>query len=190
MNPDRRFQLLQLSLARMSVLLRGTSEARLNDEQLLADFRNKVDSLQADLVVVRGESQQQRDHYKRQISQQKEMLQAAEAEIVSEHRRCQQMEAQATIKTAQARRWQEQYSLVDAERQDCEAEIHTLRQKLCDLAQPAITANEDRQEVWPISDVQVCPACSEQQLVHTGQDFYKCLYCECCFKLCMEKYKT
>ena len=190
MNPDRRLQLLQLSLARMSLLLHEASTGKIFDEQLVADIRKEADQFRADLVVVRDEAKQQRNHDKQLIFQLKENLESKETELVSCRRQRRHAEDQAMINAAQARRWRERYQLVDAERQDCEDEIIKLRQQNRDLTHPTIAENADRQEVWPVSDVQVCPACSEQQLVHLGQDFYECPYCELCFNLCMEQHKT
>jgi hypothetical protein len=183
MNPDNRFQLLQLSLAKMTVLLREACAGKMHDEQISAELRDEADKLRADLAVVREEFNQYRDRDNRLLCQHKEILRRAEAELVSSSERCQRAEFQATIEIEHAKTWKERYELVDCERKDRDAEVFRLRQEIQKLTCPTKGAYQDHQEILALGDVQICPACSEQQLVHVAQQLYECLYCEQSFNL-------
>jgi DNA repair exonuclease SbcCD ATPase subunit len=183
MNPDNRLQLLQLSLAKMTVLLHEALADKMQDQLLSAELREEPEKLSAELKVVREEYRELRDHDNRLIWQLKEILQRTEGELASSQRQRQRADHQAMIEAEKTRTWRERFEIVDDARRDSEAEIICLRREIQRLNSTRNTDIADRQEIMTITDVQACPECNEQQLVHIVDQVYECLYCDQTFSL-------
>jgi hypothetical protein len=179
MTAENRLQILQVSLAKMAVLLHDAATTKIKDQKVLADIADETEKLREELALLRTEFSRQDARDKNLIRQIKEHLNCALADRDSLQRRLEQAEHVASREEAKALEWRDRYYWVDSERRNHERTISRLEGH----NRQASRQSDLNEEIAVVHDVQFCPECNEQHLLQTSGDIYRCAYCEQTFRL-------